>query len=62
MRLRGDEYQRIASLHALRDVGSARLEVFLSRAEDDVRYYLVDKARRLRSGAAMAGGGAKDSE
>ncbi len=47
----GHEYQRIASLHALRDVGSARFEEFLSRAEADGRHYLVEKARRLKSGA-----------
>jgi len=44
----GDEYQRIAALHALHDAGSARLQDFLSRAEADGRQYLVENARNLR--------------
>jgi len=44
----GDEYQRIASLHALNDAGSARLQDFLLLAEADGRQYLAENARKLR--------------
>lgn len=44
----GDEYQRIAALHALHDAGSALLADFLEQAEADGRRYLVENAQRLR--------------
>lgn len=44
----GNEYQRIAALHALHDVGSVRMQEFLSRAEADGRKYLIENARKFR--------------
>jgi hypothetical protein len=44
----GNEYQRIAALYALHDLGSARLQDFLSRAEADGRKHLVENARKFR--------------
>lgn len=44
----GEEYQRIAALHALHDAGSPRLTEFLERAEADGRQYVVENARQLR--------------
>jgi hypothetical protein len=44
----GDEYQRMACLHALYTVRSSLLEEYLSLAEMDGRHYLREAGRRIR--------------
>lgn len=45
----GHEYQRIAALWALKDVGSAKLDEYLRWADADAREFLVSNAREIRA-------------
>jgi len=46
----GHEYQRIAALWALKDVGSSKLNDYLLLAEEDGREYVVRNAAEIRAG------------
>lgn len=45
----GHEYQRIAALWALKDVGSSKLGDYLLQAEEDGREYVVRNAIEIRA-------------
>lgn len=45
----GHEYQRIAALWALKDVGSSKLGEYLRQAEEDGREYVVRNAIEIRA-------------
>lgn len=49
----GHEYQRMAALWALKDVGSPKLGVYLREAELDGREYLALNAREIRAFSAL---------
>ena len=46
----GEEYQRIAALHVLAKIGSARLDRYLLLANEDGREYVLAAAERARVG------------
>ena len=45
----GHEYQRIAALWVFKDVGSNKLLMYLQKAEEDGRIYVVQNAREIQS-------------
>ena len=45
----GHEYQRIAALWVLKDLESKRLELFLQKAEEDGRLYVLQNANEIKN-------------